>query len=134
MLMNKKRLLLMIFPLLTFILWQCGCKKHSLFDEIFYDIRGEWTIINHYNGLFTEKVKCTFSGNMDRGAVTPESGEPGKYSVGGGHGDQVVFHFGLIENEPAYYNFYVGHFVDSNTMEGSASWFTWSATRELESN
>lgn len=129
--MTKRRLLLNILLLLPLVLWQCGCKKSSLFDDIFYDIRGEWKIINHYEGVFTEKVKCIFSGNMDAGTVTPDSGEPGKYRVGGNHGDQVVFHFGLIEDDPAYYNFYIGHFIDSNTMEGSATWFTWSATREV---
>lgn len=130
--MGKKRWVLIILSFAVFILWQFGCKKNPLIgDEIFYDIRGKWTIIRHFNGVFTEKSICTFSGEMDSGTVTPESGVSGKYSVGGEHGYHVDFQFGAYDDNPLNYYFYTGKFIDSNNMEGSARWFVWSAVREV---
>lgn len=99
--MRKRHLVFFILPLLIFVLWQTGCKKNSLTDnEAVYDIRGEWTITNYRTGGFTSIIKCTFSGNLESGTVTPESGEPGMYYVGMEHRYPVEFHFVVVEMEP----------------------------------
>ncbi len=130
--MSKKRHVFFILPFLVFILCQSGCKKNSLFDnEILYDIRGEWTIINYYSGGFTGTVKCTFSGNFDSGTVTSEFGESGTYSVGKAHGYPVEFYFLGGEGDWTYYESHVGEFIDANYMKGWSSDFEWRATREV---
>lgn len=130
--MIKKRLVFFILTLLIFGLWQTGCKKGPLLDdEIVYDIRGEWTITNYRTGGFTSTIKCTFSGSLESGSVTPESGEPGQYYVGREHRYPVEFHFVVVEGIPSTYESFVGQFIDSNSMEGWCRDFEWKAVREV---
>lgn len=124
-----------LIPFITLILCQSGCKKAPLIkdDEIFYDIRGVWTLNLNIGGSAYAKIKCTFSGGMDRGTVTPESGKPGTYVVGGNHGYQVEFDFWAFDSSNENYDYYIGKFVDSNYMEGTSHWYLWGAVRDAGS-
>lgn len=128
---KKYWLLFIIFPITVFLLWQFGCKKGlSLGDEIYYDIRGEWTIIFNNDGRVLDRIKCTFSGSKESGTVTPETGKAGTYVVGGESGYQVEFNFWAFGTTEGYYDQYVGQFIDSNYMEGSSWHLLWAAVRE----
>jgi len=130
--MSKKRLVFFALPFLVFVLWQSGCKKGSLLDdEVVADIRGQWTIINYYNGGYTGEFKCTFSGTMDSGTVTTEFDVLGKYYVGRAYSYPVEFNFLSDEGNWTFYESYIGQFTDSNYMEGWGTECSWRAIREV---
>jgi len=81
------------------LLVQSGCNVNRIppTGEIIYDIRGEWTINRVFGDTYSTRIVCTFTGTETKGTVTPESGRPGTYDVGGETGIQVQFF--LFTNE-----------------------------------
>ena len=130
--MSKKFLTFIIAPLVLFALFQSGCNVNRVppTGDIIYDIRGVWTI-NRNAGFITHRIECTFTGTLTDGTVTPETGTPGPYDVGGETGVQVKFYFWSKEKDPNYFEDFIGKFIDANHMEGSGNGFVWSAVREV---